>query len=125
MADGEQFAGGGCSCGEIRYRGLCAPDQVLVCHCPDCRRSSGAQSVAWLFISSDSFEFTQGEPTEFASSPGVIRKFCGTCGTTLSWEGDKQPGRIDVTVGSLDSPQDYPPTKAVYRKHRLPWASEI
>ena len=116
---------GGCKCGAIRYRASGPPDQVLVCHCPDCRRSAGAQSVAWFFIASDKFEYTRGEPTEFVSSPGVVRKFCGTCGTTLSWEGDKQPGRIDVTVGSLDHPEDFPPTRAVYREYRLPWASEI
>ena len=116
---------GGCRCGAIRYRGSGAPDQVLVCHCPDCRHSVGAQSVAWFFINSKKFTYTQGTPVEYESSAGVIRKFCGTCGTTLSWQGDKQPGRMDVTVASLDYPEHFPPTRAVYRKHRLPWASEI
>lgn len=124
MTDSKQIIGG-CKCGAIRYQGRGEPDQILVCHCPDCRHSTGAQSVAWLFISEDNFSYAKGSPAEFASSPGVIRKFCGTCGTTLSWEGEKQPGRIDVTVGSLDHPENFPPTRAVYRKHRIPWASEI
>ena len=105
---------GGCMCGAVRYRGIGPPDQILVCHCPDCRRAAGAQSVAWFFISSAKFEYTRGKPAEFASSPGVVRKFCGACGTTLSWEGEKQPGRIDVTVASLDHPEDFPPTRAAY-----------
>ena len=116
---------GGCFCGAIRYRGAGPPDQVLVCHCPDCRRAVGAQSVAWLFLAAEKFEYTQGEPAEFASSPGVVRKFCARCGTTLSWEGDKQPGRIDVTVGSLDDPDSCPATRGVYRKHKLSWTSEV
>lgn len=116
---------GGCFCGAVRYTVAGAPDRVVVCHCPDCRRAAGAQSVAWMFLSLENYEITQGVPAEQVSSPGVVRKFCSSCGTTLSWEGDKHPRRIDVTVGSLDNPEQFPPTRAVYRKHKLPWASEI
>ena len=123
MTEIETF--GGCRCREVRYAILGTPDQILVCHCPDCRRSVGAQSVAWLFVRSAQFEIRGGKPREYNSSPGVTRTFCGTCGTTLTWVGDKQPGRVDVTVGSLDDPNQFPPTRAVYRKHKLAWASEI
>ena len=116
---------GGCRCGAVRYVIVGVPDQSLVCHCSDCRRSVGAHAVAWLFVRSEQFEVTGGRPKEFNSSPGVTRTFCEKCGTTLTWVGDKQPGRVDVTVGSLDNPNQYPPTRAVYRKHKLSWASEI
>jgi hypothetical protein len=39
--------------------------------------------------------------------------------------GDQQPGRMDVTIGSLDDPNQFPPARAVYRKHKLDWAAEI
>ena len=116
---------GGCYCGNVRYAISGTPEQSLVCHCPDCRRCAGAQSVGWLLVRSEQFSITAGTPTSFNSSPGVIREFCGRCGTTLTWVGDKQPGRIDVTIGSLDQPNQFPPTRAVYRKHRVEWASEI
>jgi len=116
---------GGCICGAIRFSITGEPDQVVVCHCPDCRRAAGAQSVAWMFLSLENYEITHGVPAEHVSSPGVVRKFCSKCGTTLSWEGEKHPGRIDVTIGSLDEPERFPPTRAVYRKHKLSWASEI
>ncbi|MEM7018927.1 MAG: GFA family protein [Pseudomonadota bacterium] len=112
-------------CGSIRYVITDKPDQTLVCHCPDCRRAAGAQSVAWVFLPTEKFQVTHGILATYSSSPGVTRAFCGKCGTTISWVGDKQPGRIDVTIGSLDEPQKFTPTKAVYRRHRLPWASEI
>ncbi len=116
---------GGCFCGAIRYEFDGVPDQIVVCHCPDCRRAIGAQSVAYFFIDKSCFRITKGAPTEFASSPGVIRTFCGNCGSSLSWEGQEQPGRIDVTIGTLDNPEQLPPGRAVYRMHRLSWASEI
>jgi hypothetical protein len=112
-------------CGAVRYAFSGAPDEVLVCHCPDCRRATGAHCVAYFFVSLSKFEFTKGRPAEYVSSKGVVRKFCSTCGTTLSWEGDKQPGRIDVTIGSLDDPEQFVPTRAVYKKHKLSWASPL
>jgi hypothetical protein len=116
---------GGCLCGAIRYAVYKEPGKCVVCHCPDCRRAVGAQSVAYMFLALSDYEVIQGAPVEFASSLGVLRKFCGRCGTTLSWESEQHPGRIDVTLGSLDSPERFPPSRAVYRKYKLSWASEI
>lgn len=123
MSQPEAF--GGCYCGEVRYAISGTPEQSLVCHCPDCRRSAGTQSVGWLLLRSEQFTLRSGTPRTFNSSAGVTRAFCGSCGTTLTWVGDKQPGRIDVTIGSLDDPNQFPPSRAVYRKHKLTWASEI
>jgi hypothetical protein len=81
--------------------------------------------VGWIFIRSEQFELRHGSPKTYNSSIGVTRTFCGMCGTTLTWVGDKQPGRMDVTIGSLDDPNQFPPTRAVYRKHKLDWAAEI
>ena len=116
---------GGCRCGDIRYAFARDPDEILVCHCPDCRLSVGAQSVAWVFLELKNFTITKGTPTIYNSSPGVARSFCGRCGTTLAWVGEKQPDRVDVTLGSLDEPEKFVPTRAVYRRHKLPWTSEI
>ena len=125
MGLGNSATTGGCSCGVIRYAISGPPDQILVCHCPDCRRAVGAQSVAWIFLSIENFSVTQGTLTAYNSSRGVTRSFCGKCGTTISWVGDKQPGRIDVTIGSLDNPDQFVPTRAVYKTHKLAWASLI
>ena len=121
----EQIATGGCFCGAIRYEISGTPEQVVVCHCPDCRRAAGAQSVAWLIVAMEQFRISKGSLTSYNSSRGVTRTFCSTCGTTLTWVGDKHPARIDITVGSLDDPERFAPTKAVYRKHKLSWVSLI
>lgn len=127
-ADGDPRADakpGGCSCGAIRFVVTGTPEQVLVCHCPDCRRAAGAQSVAWLLLPKAAFRVLQGTPAPYHSSGGVTRTFCSSCGTTISWEREDYPDRIDVTLGRLDDPEAFVPTKAVYRRHRLSWASPI
>lgn len=125
MAQSEGSAAGGCSCGAIRYRVTGAPEQVLVCHCPDCRRAAGAHAVAWLILPVEYFEMSCGTPAPYHSSSGVTRTFCSSCGTTISWQRDDQPDRIDITLGSLDDPERFTPTKAVYKRHKLAWASPL
>jgi hypothetical protein len=125
MVNATVHASGGCSCGAIRYDIMAVPEQILVCHCPDCRRAIGAQSVAWIFLPVEQFVLTAGSPHTYQSSAGVARRFCGRCGTSISWVGESQPGRIDITVGSLDERDRFVPTKAVYKRHKLPWISLI
>lgn len=121
----EREAMGGCSCGAIRYRITDAPDQVVVCHCSDCRRAAGAQSVAWLILPSAAFEIAAGTPASHRSSSKVTRTFCSKCGTSLTYQHDDLPTRLDVTVGSLDDPERFPPTRAVFEAERVSWAAPI
>ena len=125
MSDSPLPITGGCGCGAVRYSLTVPPDEVLVCHCPDCRRALGAHAVAWLLLPVSGFLITRGAPACWRSSPGVERGFCADCGTTLTWIGDQQPGRIDVTLGSLDRPEQLTPQRDVYRRHRLPWVGLI
>ena len=64
---------------------------------------------------------TKGQLATFASSPGVKRGFCSTCGSTLTYEGDRWPTEIHFHVGAFDMPQDFPPTGHAFVEERLPW----
>ncbi len=116
---------GRCYCDKIRFEVTSEPLETVVCHCPDCRRAIGAQSVAWIFVATDRFRVVDGELASVSIRPGIERLFCGACGTSIAWVSDEYPGRIDITVGSLDDPARVPPEKAVHRRHRIPWASRI
>jgi hypothetical protein len=67
------------------------------------------------------FEIVAGETTAFRSSPGVIRGFCASCGSALTYETDKAPSRIDVTTATLDEPDRFPPTAEVWLEYHLQW----
>lgn len=112
---------GGCFCGRVRYRVDGEPLQSSVCHCVSCRRTSGAQSVAWLTFSYRRFSFVSGEPADFRSSDEVSRTFCQACGTSLTYRQDGEPGSIDVTAASLDRPAEFPPTRHIWVEDRLAW----
>jgi hypothetical protein len=112
---------GGCLCGAVRYRSTAAPRALSLCHCRSCRRASGAPSVAWAVFAAEHFAFTTGQPVAFNSSPGVERTFCGRCGTPLTWQRGTEADTIDVTTASLDSPDDFAPTKEIWIEHAIAW----
>ena len=116
---------GGCYCGEVRFS---ASPKVRVrtnCHCGNCRRAAGAQAVAWITVKRSQFQFEKGTPRRYQTETGAWRTFCDHCGTSLTYEHDKRPDEIDITTGSLDHPEDFPPTKDVYPEERLRWVELI
>ena len=116
---------GGCKCGATRYVLTGTPTEVVVCHCPDCRRVSGAHALAWVILPSAGFRLSAGSPTEYRSSSHVTRTFCGTCGTTLTYQHDDDRNSIDITIGSLDDPEAFQPTQGLSKEHKLSWASQL
>lgn len=112
---------GGCLCGAVRLRVMGAPRFSVICHCASCRRASGAPSVAWLGFDSSAVTFLAGDPQSYRSSENVVRRFCGRCGTPLTYENARRPGTIDVTTLSLDDPAAFPPKEEVWMSDRVAW----
>jgi hypothetical protein len=112
---------GGCLCGAVRYRIAGESLALARCHCRTCRHASGAPSVAWSVFRSGDFVFTAETPVHFHSSPGVVRTFCGKCGTPLTYQRTAEADTIDVTTVTLDDAADFAPTKEVWVEHRLAW----
>jgi hypothetical protein len=111
---------GGCLCGAIRYRSASLPQHSTLCHCATCRRASGAHALGWVAVAKSGFEFT-GTPSEYRSSPPVVRTFCGACGSPLTYWHADWPDIMDVTTGSLDSPQDFPPVDHIWMADAVAW----
>ena len=116
---------GGCYCGAVRFQATQVPIYQANCHCANCRRAIGAQSVAWITVNREQFQFKKGTPARYQTDTGAWRTFCKSCGTSLTYEIDSRPDEIDITTGSLDRPEDYPPKKDVYPEEKLRWVPLI
>ncbi len=112
---------GGCLCGAVRYRVAGTVGSVTHCHCNSCRRSAGAAFVTWFTVPRERVTWTGARPSQFASSPGVLRQFCGTCGTDLTYQNEKAAGSMDITVGSLDCAAGHPADRHIWTADRLDW----
>ena len=112
---------GGCRCGAVRYRAEGGPLWVTHCHCEECRRSSGAPVSTFVGVGAGGFAFVAGTPRAYESSPQVMRTFCGTCGTPLTYEAAVYPGEVHIMAGTLDRPESIVPGSHVYVRERMPW----
>ena len=50
-----------------------------------------------------------------------MRGFCGLCGTQLTYRRIPQSETIDVTTATLDTADDYAPTKEIWVAEKLSW----
>ena len=91
-------ARGSCLCGSVTYTISGDLSPVVACHCGQCRKMSG-HHVAATVIDGSAITVI-GEVRWYQSSDFARRGFCGTCGSTLFWDG---PGpELAVMAGSLD-----------------------
>lgn len=112
---------GGCLCGAVRYRATATPVRGVICHCPMCRRHSGAPALAFVHFPAPAFTWTRGAPTLYQSSGFAQRGFCSTCGSTLSMHEEVLADRMLIAVGSLDEPERARIDDHVWTKDQIPW----
>ena len=112
---------GGCLCGKIRYVVDGYPTRSMICHCETCRKSAASPVVAWVTFTLSDLIYEKDRPKEYRSSLPVVRTFCSTCGTPLTYYNSNRPNEIDVTTCSLDKPELFPPTHHSWMEDHLYW----
>ncbi|MGP8033950.1 MAG: GFA family protein [Steroidobacteraceae bacterium] len=92
---------GGCLCGAVRYSVTGPLRAVVLCHCTQCRRSTGHFMAATAARHRDFRLASAAELRWYLSSDSARRGFCGRCGSTLFWQAE---GRdyISIAAGTLD-----------------------
>jgi hypothetical protein len=84
---------GSCLCGGVQFVVTGEPLRAGLCHCKDCRKTSGSAFSAFAVWPLEAFE-TNGIVNSYGG-----RSFCPTCGSRVSFVGDDE---VEVMVGSLD-----------------------
>ena len=114
---------GGCLCGATRFRVSGPVTNLCCCHCRSCRLAAGAPFVAWGTFETARFGLLRGELARYRSSKSVVRSFCSTCGTALTYTHDARPGELDVALVTLDDPGALRPECHIWTSHKLPWVA--
>jgi len=108
-----------CHCGQLRVIATGEPERVYVCHCKACQHRTGSiihNGSSWW----KSQVRVEGEDkiyARMADSGFEIRfHFCPHCGTSVFWEGDKNPATCGVAVGCFADPDFPPPDSSAGRR---------
>jgi hypothetical protein len=118
---------GGCLCGAVRYAVTGEFDWCAHCHCRSCQRALGAAFATWCCVKSENFRLLSGTIKQCETSPGVLRGFCGDCGTSLTYaanqeiDGQSWQDQAWFLAATLDDPGVGRPQTHVYVSHQQPW----
>ena len=116
---------GGCMCGAVRYEATGEPQHNALCHCSDCRRSSGAPMVGWALFPQAAVTIT-GTPRAYNSSRDNRREFCGTCGTGLFFYSESVfPGMVDIQAATFDDPDTLAPSVCIQMADAPKWMAGV
>lgn len=94
---------GGCLCGQVRFETDRQPQMIRHCHCEMCRKFSGSAFGTGLMFRADEVHWT-GKMQNYESSPGILRVFCSTCGSSLAFRATATPQKDCVLLGAVDDP---------------------
>lgn len=103
---------GGCLCGDVRFVATGSPYRVGLCHCLDCRKHHGALFHAAAIFPEDAVTI-EGETRDYAG-----RHFCPRCGSSVF---SRSADELEVSIGALDSPDQFQPTYELWIGRREPW----
>lgn len=120
---GEPEFEGGCLCAATRFRVSGKAANPCYCHCRSCRLAAGAPCVAWATFPAEGFRLVQGELARYRSSPKVLRTFCSSCGTAISYEHEARPGELDVTLATLDDATGLEPRFHIWVSNKPAWVT--
>ncbi|KAK4990712.1 hypothetical protein LTR66_006733 [Elasticomyces elasticus] len=133
---------GGCFCGKTRieYTGEIQAKasastiaiSCVLCHCTDCRKTTGSTYSTNIVVPGDGFKVTSGTPktlsTKADSGKTITSHFCGDCGSTLFREGETFGDARIIKVGILDDVNalnDAKPGVELYAPERVSWVKEV
>ncbi|MCM5681987.1 GFA family protein [Schlegelella sp. S2-27] len=113
---------GGCYCGQVRVSFDGAPQNVVHCHCGQCRRLGGGAFTTWASVRHDALTLEgAGHLLAFEATPNITRRFCRHCGTHVYTDDRRLPGIAGIPAGVLAPGAVITPEGHYYFDDRVPW----
>ena len=114
---------GSCLCKGIRFEISGALTPATHCHCQMCRKAHGAAFGTYAGLQAGQFRLLAGAELirRYASSPGILRTFCATCGSTLQWLREAKPEQMEIALGTLDDDPGLRPVAHIFVASKAPW----
>ncbi|MEO0914692.1 MAG: GFA family protein [Pseudomonadota bacterium] len=112
---------GHCLCGATRFAYSGPETWRGHCHCESCRRQTASPFTTFMGVPNGAWRWEGEAPQVYASSPGVKRYFCGTCGAPMAYASERFPDEIHFYASLLDEPADFTPQAHFHHSERLPW----
>jgi hypothetical protein len=96
---------GGCLCDGIRFEISGPINNIVFCHCSQCRKVQGSAFATNGVVEKDAFRLVKGEELllSFEGSPGKRKYFCRQCGSPIYSDNTDLPDVVRVRLGTIES----------------------
>ncbi|MEP5759259.1 MAG: GFA family protein [Litoreibacter sp.] len=108
---------GRCDCGAVKFEVDVVRETVTVCHCRQCRRTSGH---VWASTKAkfDAVIFSSDHGLEWYESSGFAKRgFCRNCGSSLFYRMNNEDG-VGISAGCLETPTNLRIGKHIFCKDK-------
>jgi len=114
---------GSCLCGAIKFNISGKIQNIIHCHCSECRKAQGSAFATNGNVNSNDFNFLSGESnlTGYASSPGQTKYFCKTCGSPIMSKTQSKPDQVRIRLGTIISDIDEKPEAHIFTTSKANW----
>lgn len=95
---------GECNCGAVTFEVSASVEDVFICHCSICRRSTGGTGIAITIVKNENFKWLAGTVninTWSKPNHDWQTSFCSNCGSSLPGKNDQN--NLYVPVSLLNS----------------------
>ena len=119
---------GQCHCGAISFKATVDPKKVLVCHCTDCQRISGApfRAVLPTPVEDVTISGTAKHYVKVADSGNRrAQAFCAECGTQLYATEADAPKVLNLRLGCVNERAELVPQKQRWGESAIPWLGQL
>ncbi len=115
-----------CHCGGIEIAAAFPSRFCSHCYCWSCRTTHSAGVVTWIGFKRSQVRFVKGEDLarDYLSSKGTHRRFCGNCGTRLTFESGhgQWADEVHLPLALFVTPVDRMPEGNSFPQERPSWA---
>ncbi|WP_417471911.1 GFA family protein [Luteimonas mephitis] len=113
-----------CSCGKLSVHARGEPVRVSICHCLACQKRTGSVFGAQARFPAQAvtIEGLSNEYRRVGDEGGTARfHFCPTCGATVFYVEDGEPGMVAIPIGAFADPSFPPPSVSGYEQRKHGW----
>jgi hypothetical protein len=114
---------GGCLCGRVHFEITGEIQDIVYCHCSQCRKAQGSAFATNGNVARKSFHFIKGEGelSGYESTPGQTKYFCKTCGSPIISKNTTTPNTVRVRLGIIETDISERPTAHIFVTSKASW----
>ncbi|KDQ52658.1 hypothetical protein JAAARDRAFT_39927 [Jaapia argillacea MUCL 33604] len=123
---------GSCLCRRVQYELTGSPFHVTICHCENCRKTTGSAFMSNALFEahqvrfvSDSNEIRVYPDSATSSGSTLDRSFCGTCGSPVMVSSANHPNLAIMPAGCIDDGHDWVPTREYFCDDKWAWLPSV